>query len=220
MPRKRKVSNLMGLAVLSTLAAGPAHRYEIAARMRSWGKEHDMGVKWGSLYTVVDNLAKHGYVEVAGSERDGARPERTIYRITESGQAEMNDWTRELLSSPEPEQRRFMAGLSILMVLPPDEVADLLAQRITRLDNTIERTRAELATFEGTLSHLFLVEQDYELAMLEAEAAWARTLHTSLLDGTFPDLQAWRDWHQGIVPPEQITASTEGGTDRSQQRPD
>ncbi|MFI1917510.1 PadR family transcriptional regulator [Nocardia sp. NPDC020380] len=215
MPRKRKVSNLMALAVLSTLAAGPAHRYEIAARMRSWGKDHDMGVKWGSLYTVVDNLAKHGYVEVAGSERDGARPERTIYRITESGRDEMNDWTRELLSSPEPEQRRFMAGLSIIMVLPPDEVAELLAQRITRLDKTIEGIRAELAALAGTLPHLFLVEQDYELAMLQAEVAWARGLHASLTEGTFPDLQSWRDWHRGNMP-EQITALMEGGTDRPQ----
>ena len=103
MAAKRKVDNLMALAVLATVVQQPMHRYEIASLIRARGKDQDMDVKWGSLYTVVQNLAKHGFLEVVGTSRQGARPERTVYRITEAGRQEMLDWTRELLSTPEPE---------------------------------------------------------------------------------------------------------------------
>ena len=85
----RPVSNLLGLAVLGVLAQRPMHRYEIATTIREQGKDDDMAVKWGSLYTVVKNLERHGLVEAAGVDRDGARPERTTYRITDAGRAEM-----------------------------------------------------------------------------------------------------------------------------------
>lgn len=211
MARKRKVANLMGLAVLSALAVQPMHRYEIAARLRAWGKDTDMSIKWGSLYTVVDNLTKHGFLEVTGSERDGARPERTIYRITAAGRAELTDWTRELVSEPEAEKSRFLAGLSVLSVLPPDEVIDLLTQRITKLDKTITESRAQLAALEGTVPRLFLVEDDYELTMLSAEADWARALRDSLADGSFPDTEVWRAWHRDGVMPAELVELAEGG---------
>ena len=105
MATKRKVNNLLALAVLSVIVERPMHRYEIASMLRDRGKDRDMDIKWGSLYTVVQNLDKAGFLEVAGNERDGARPERTIYRITAAGRAEMIDWTRELIAVPEPEPK-------------------------------------------------------------------------------------------------------------------
>ena len=67
MAAKRKVDNLMALAVLATVVQQPMHRYEIASLIRARGKDQDMDVKWGSLYTVVQNLAKHGFLEVVGT---------------------------------------------------------------------------------------------------------------------------------------------------------
>ncbi|MFE3023241.1 PadR family transcriptional regulator [Nocardia tengchongensis] len=212
MARKRKVANLMGLAVLSAVVLQPMHRYEIAARLRAWGKDSDMGIKWGSLYTVVDNLTKHGFLEITGSERDGARPERTIYRITDAGRAELTDWTRELVADPEPERRRFTAGLSVLSVLPPDEVVELLTQRITKLDTVIAESRARLAALADTVPRLFLIEDDYELTMLAAEATWSRALRDSLADGSFPDTEGWRAWHRdGTLPQDLAELAAEGG---------
>ncbi|MEU0538848.1 PadR family transcriptional regulator [Nocardia sp. NPDC005978] len=216
MARKRKVGNLMALAVLSVLATGDMHRYEIAARLRAWGKDRDMGVKWGSLYTVVDNLTRHGFLEIAGSERDGARPERTIYRITDAGRAELADWARELISTPMPEQRPFMAGLSVLAALPPDDVVELLGTRIAALERTIAEQRAQLSTLESTLPRLFLIEDEYELAMLEAEAHWARTTRDALADGTFPEIGTWRAWHLAGTTPAEVVTEVEGGAPGAQ----
>ncbi|MGQ4619617.1 helix-turn-helix transcriptional regulator [Nocardia sp. R7R-8] len=201
--KKRKVDNLLALAVLSVIIERPMHRYEIAQTLRDRGKDQDMAIKWGSLYTVVQNMAKVGFLEVVGSERAGARPERVIYRITDAGRAELADWTRELLSTPEPEQHRFVAGLSILAVLPPAEVIELLGARLEALDRTIETVRRELGELAGTLPRLFIIESEFGLAMLEAEATWTRSLRAELTEGTFPGLAQWRAWHEhGTLPSE------------------
>ncbi|WP_039796392.1 PadR family transcriptional regulator [Nocardia araoensis] len=209
--KKRKVDNLLALAVLSVIIERPMHRYEIAQTLRERGKDQDMAIKWGSLYTVVQNMAKVGFLEVVGSERAGARPERVIYRITDAGRAEMADWTRELLSTPEPEHHRFVAGLSILAVLPPAEVIELLGTRLEALDRTIETVRRELGELAGTLPRLFIVESEFGLAMLEAEAAWTRSLRAELTEGTFPGLAQWREWHERGTLPSEVTEMVERG---------
>jgi len=211
--KRRKVANLLALAVLGTVTQRPMHPYEIASTLRAQGKDEDMAIKWGSLYTVVGNLAKHGFIEVAGSQREGARPERTIYRITEAGRAELRDWTRELVSTPQPEHPRFKAGLSMLAVLPPDEVADALRERVVALERAIAAQRATLAV-EPDLPRLFLVENEYELAVRAAELAWVRGLLDELTDETFPGLAAWRKWHAtGEIPPEYAELADRGSTE-------
>ncbi|HLS76081.1 MAG TPA: PadR family transcriptional regulator [Nocardia sp.] len=192
MPAKRKVDNLLALAVLSVIVERPMHRYEIASTLRSRGKDRDMDIKWGSLYTVVRNMTKAGFLEEIGSEREGARPERVIYRITEAGRAELVDWTKELLSQPRSERNAFTAGLSVVAMLSPEEVIELLDARITALEAIIAGVRAELESLAGTLPRLFVIETEYGLAMLEAETAWARGWRAELVDGTFPDLALWR----------------------------
>src|SRR5262245_20855148 len=107
MAGKRKVANLLALAVLSTVIQRPMHRYEMASVMRARGKDQDMNVKFGSLYTVVKNLEKNGFLEAVETTRQGARPERTVYRITGAGRQELVDWTRELLSDPHIERTWF-----------------------------------------------------------------------------------------------------------------
>jgi DNA-binding PadR family transcriptional regulator len=203
MAAKRKVENLMALAVLATVVQRPMHRYEIASLIRARGKDQDMDVKWGSLYTVVQNLAKHGFLEVVGTSRQGARPERTVYRITEAGRQEMLDWTRELLSTPEPEHPRFAAGLSVHMVLPPDEVIGLLRARLGALEESIAARREALAEHGADVPRLFLVEDEFMVAMLEAETAWTGAFLEELTSGTFPDLAMWNAYHAtGEMPPE------------------
>lgn len=197
MATKRKVNNLLALAILSVIIERPMHRYEIASKLRERGKDQDMDIKWGSLYTVVQNMVKAGFLEPVGSEREGSRPERVIYRITDAGRTEMSDWTRELIATPVLGRDAFTAGLSVIGALSPDEVIELLATRIAALEAIIAGVRRELDGLAGTLPRLFVIETEYGLAMLEAEAAWARSWRAELVDGTFPDLAMWRQMHTG-----------------------
>ncbi len=204
MATKRKVNNLLALAVLATVIERPMHRYEIASRMREHGKDRDMNIKWGSLYTVVQNMEKVGFLEVVGNERDGARPERTIYAITDAGRAEMADWARELIAEPAPEHHRLTAGLSVVAALPPDEVVELLGRRIEALGRIIEAARRELdQMMAANLPRLFVVEVEYGVAMLEAEMAWSASLREEIAGGTFPGVEFWRHMHAvGMSPAE------------------
>jgi DNA-binding PadR family transcriptional regulator len=191
----RKVRNLLGLAVLAAVAERPMHPYEMATVIRERGKERDMGLKWGSLYTVVGNLHRHGFIEVAESARAGARPERTVYRITGDGRRELQDWVRELIAVPVHEPPRFEAGLSVWVALGPDEVIGLLRQRLARLDEENSAQRAALDAHRREVPRMFLVEAEYDLALREADAEFTRGLLDELARGAFPDLQQWRDWH-------------------------
>jgi len=213
MVERRKVSNLLALAVLAAVAQRPMYPYEIASVIRAQGKDDDMAVKWGSLYTVVRNLAKHGFIEVVDSHREGARPERTVYQLTDAGMVELRDWTRELVATPQPEHPRFKAGLSVLSVLPPDEAVAALRERLAGLEQAISAQRAALAR-HADVPRLFLVEDEYELTVREAEVAWVRRLLAELTDETFPDLAVWRKWHvTGEVPPELAELAERGNTE-------
>jgi DNA-binding PadR family transcriptional regulator len=201
--KRRKVSNMLGLAVLSTVSARPMHPYEMASLMRERGKDRDMKIKWGSLYTVVRNLEKHGFLTVTENVRHGGRPERTVYRITDAGREELTDWVRELIAVPEREYPQFEAGLSVIGALTPDEMTALLFDRVAALEEEIAEQRAMLAAETEEVPRIFLIESEYDLAIREAEANWVRSLLAEIADGTLPGLAEWREFHAtGRVPPE------------------
>jgi DNA-binding PadR family transcriptional regulator len=174
----------------------------MASVMRARGKDRDMDIKWGSLYTVVQNLEKNGYLEQIGVTRQGARPERTVYQITDAGRDELVGWTRELIAEPEAEHTRFVAGLSVLAVLAPRDVVELLRRRLQRLTETVDTLTAQLEQ-ASDVPRLFLIEDEYRIAMTRAEADWVRSLLDELTAGTFPHLDAWRSFHEtGHMPSE------------------
>jgi DNA-binding PadR family transcriptional regulator len=216
MAKRRKVGNLMALALLSVLMHRPMHPYEMAGALRGWGKDRDMSVKWGSLYSVVQRLADHGFIEAAGTFREGNRPERTIYRITDAGRDELVDWARELLATPEIEPSRFRAGLSVMVALPPDEVAGLLRDRLCGLDAQAAVLRDTIETHRE-VPRLFLIEEEHDLAMTEAEAAWVRGLLAEVESGSFPGLGQWRDFHDGAAMPDELIDQAEKGIEKGAQ---
>jgi len=213
---KRKVANLLALAVLATVVQRPMHRYEMASVMRARGKDRDMDIKWGSLYTVVQNLEKNGFVEPVEVTRHGARPERTIYQITDAGRRELVEWTSELISEPATEHTRFVAGLSVMIVLAPDDAIALLRTRLARLSEQIDAERAVVAEAGAEVPRLFLVEDEYRIAMTVAEAEWTRSLVDELSSGTFPMLDVWRKFHESGAIPAELTELAQRGAEHDE----
>ena len=126
MAQKRKVGNLLALAVLSYLSQQPMHPYELARTLREHGDDRSIKFNHGSLYMVVQQLAKAGFISEVETSRDGQRPERTVYALTEAGRAEFQDWLRDLVAEPAHEYPRFVSALSLISALPPSEVISLL----------------------------------------------------------------------------------------------
>jgi DNA-binding PadR family transcriptional regulator len=198
MAKRRKVSNLLALTLLAQLQQRPMYPYEMASMLREHGKDQAIKINWGSLYTVVQNLQKNGFIEAIEVVREGRQPERTTYRITEAGRAEVKDWLRELIGEPEREYSRFEAGLGDAGNLPPDQVIPLLRKRLDVLDKANEETGNMLAVLVETqqVPRLFLIENEYYLAMRKAEAEWVRGLLAELESGTFPGLDFWQVLHE------------------------
>ena len=202
---KRKMSNPLALAVLAHVAEAPRHPYEIAQVLRARGKEQSIKINYGSLYTVVQSLERHGFIEAAGTERDGRRPERTVYGVTEAGRVELRDWLGELLGTPAKEYPRFESALSLMGVLHPDEAVPLLEQRLALLDASVAARREELAQYRTVLPRVFLVEGEYGVAMAAAEAEWTRQLLKEMADGSLSGMDGWRQYHDtGQAPQEWV----------------
>lgn len=198
MARRRTVTSPLALSVLATLSEGPMHPYEIARLLRHRGKDQSIKIRYGSLYTVVQKLEDHGFVEAEGTARAGRRPERTVYRLTDDGRDELDDRLRELLSEPTKEYPQFEAALSLMGVLSPDDVIGLLTERLRLLDLELATARAglhELVTKQG-LPRLFLIESEYAVALKQAEADWVRGLISELTDGSIDGVGYWRAWHE------------------------
>jgi DNA-binding PadR family transcriptional regulator len=208
-PRKtgrRKMTNLLALSLLTLLMERPMYPYEMAAQLRHRGKDQAIKINWGSLYTVVQNLEKYGFVEAVEVAREGRAPERTTYQITDAGRAELKDWLRELLSEPEREYTRFEAALGESAVLPPNELAGLLQRRLDTLEAANARHRAELDALVTQLPRLFLIESEYHLALRRAEAEWVRGVLKEFTDGTFPGIKEWQLYHDTGKVPEDVLA--------------
>jgi DNA-binding PadR family transcriptional regulator len=196
---KRKVSNPLALAVLACLFERPMHPYEMASTMRERGKDQSIKLNYGSLYTVVEALQQHGLIAAQETEREGRRPERTVYRLTDAGRMELIDWVSELLSRPAKEYTRFEAGLSLAGVLPPEDIVALLTQRCVNLELEISQMRAILQLVqERGLQRMHVIEGEYATAMREAELAWTRNLVKEIGSGQLGDLEEWRATHRAL----------------------
>jgi DNA-binding PadR family transcriptional regulator len=173
MAKKRKVGNLLALAVLSYLVRQPMHPYELARSLRENGDDRSIKFNHGSLYMVVQQLAKAGFITEVETTREGQRPERTVYALTDAGRQELRDWLRELVEQPQHEYPHFVAALSLIAALPPGEVVQLLRTRLRRLadQRTEIRTMVD-ATLAQNVHPLFLVEEEYRLTMLAAESSF------------------------------------------------
>jgi DNA-binding PadR family transcriptional regulator len=206
MAKRRKVGNLLALSLLNLLMQRPMYPYEMASELRRRGKDQAIKINWGSLYTIVQNLEKYGFIEAMEVAREGRQPERTTYRITEAGRAELLDWIRELLSIPERAYTRFEAALGEGAIMPPGDLAALLRQRLDTLDAANAEQEVELKAFQTQIPRLFLIESEYHLALRRAEADWVRGLLKELADGTFPGLRDWQRFHETGQLPDEVLA--------------
>src|SRR5215211_8802651 len=133
MAKRRKVGNLLALAVLSYLIQRPMHPYELSRTLRDNDDTRSIKFNHGSLYMVVGQLAKAGFIAEQEITREGQRPERTVYALTDAGRHELRDWLRELVEEPQQEYPHFVAALSLIGALDPDEAVELLRRRLERL---------------------------------------------------------------------------------------
>jgi DNA-binding PadR family transcriptional regulator len=174
------------------------HPYEVAQTLRSRAKHESIRLNYGSLYGVVELLEKRGFIRARETVREGRRPERTIYEITDTGARELNDWLTELVAQPAKEYLQFEAALSLLPVLPPDVAVDVLRERMTKLEVHLAQMQgAQKAALEAGLPRLFEIEGEYVEALARAELEFVSRLVKDIESGELDGLDLWRSFLAG-----------------------
>jgi DNA-binding PadR family transcriptional regulator len=197
----------LALAVMNLLAEAPMHPYEMKTKMKERGHDQVIRLKGGSIYDTVERLEQGGFIEAQTTSREGRRPERTVYAITEAGREEIMAWLRELLAQPVNEYPQFGAALAFFAALDKDEVVRLLKVRIALLDGQAKGDEAHLKTFADMgLPRLFLIEGEYAVAMKCAERDWIRQLIEDIEGG-----RLWITKAQMEAVQEKFEKRTEGG---------
>lgn len=183
-PRAERWSPL-AFAVLATLAERPMHAYGMHRTLADRGKAVLIGSpSRASLYPVLERLVRNGLVEVASTERETRRPERTVYRVTEQGRSHARELLLGYLASPSSDSAGFVIGLSFMMLAEPRDVAAALLSRRGMLASELATLRDGLE--EGTrlgLPSLFQLDETYRLAITEAALAHLDSVTAALEDG-------------------------------------
>ncbi|GLV55266.1 PadR family transcriptional regulator [Dictyobacter sp. S3.2.2.5] len=220
---RRKVSNLLALAVLSLLTERPMHPYEMSAVMRQRELSSVIKLNQSSLYAVIDALQREQWIMPVETQREGRYPERTIYTTTEAGRAELADWLRSLIRQPATEYTQFAAGLAFLGNLPPDEVVTLLQEYLQHLQPEIDQAKSNLERGSQLgVDRLFLVEDRYALTLLETRSTFVQQLIQEIHDGTLTEIRdghlQWKIQRQDLALLGSEQTSNETPDDQSQDR--
>lgn len=150
-------------AVLALLSKGPSHGYELKGSF-----EESVGPQWGELnighlYQVLDRLVRDELVTKRVVPQ-ADRPDKTVYRLTKRGRAELDRWLRAPFVRRSGYRDDFFLKIFAASRMGGDRLAEVI--RIQR-----EAYLSELAS----LGHLRLRHREEPLVHLLIEAA---VLHT------------------------------------------
>jgi DNA-binding PadR family transcriptional regulator len=175
--------DLVALTVLALLMTGPKHTYEMHRMMIDTHKTFVTGLP-RSMYHAVERLLKDNLIDAVDTLKDGPRPERTVYALTDAGRVELAEREDRLLRTPDPDATLFVAALSYVGCLSVDRAREALAERLETLNRQLDGATAALAEHGRRVPRLLLIELEFSKARDAAEARWVQQLIADLADGT------------------------------------
>jgi DNA-binding PadR family transcriptional regulator len=162
------------LAILSIVAEGPIHGYDIQTIIIQRGLRAWTNIGVSSMYYVLQKLERQELVESKETTRMEG-PSRRQYRITPAGFGVLQTAVADLISTPREYANGFELGLANLHVLRPAQIRTaFIAYRqelVSRLSQARERwqdLRDSNAPFN--VDAMF----GHHVAMLEAELHWIK----------------------------------------------
>jgi DNA-binding PadR family transcriptional regulator len=177
----------LGISVLALLAERPMHPYEMYQLLVQRREDRIVKVRPGSLYHTVDRLAEQKLVRAKGTDREGNRPERTMYESTTEGEAALSARITDILATPIREYPLFPIALAESHNLPASEVAELLKRRIELLHDDIDELEAVAQVArEHDVPRVFWLAVEYTGTIQNAEAKWLSELVGQIETGELP----------------------------------
>jgi DNA-binding PadR family transcriptional regulator len=204
MTRRARRSPL-GLVVLGQLVEEPMHVYRMQKLFEERGKDRVVNVRSrASLYQTIERLVRLGLVKVHETVQTERHPDRIVYAITDAGRDVAGEWLRHMLHSTGGEYPEFIAAVSMLFGLTPEDAREQLELRAESLEAELAETEAQLAGAPAGLPRLFLLEEEYRRTLLDAELAWVRGVIEDLRKGRLTWSEQWlREIAAAFNPPDE-----------------
>lgn len=175
-------ANPVRLLILGLLAGGPLHGHQIRRTAELTGIEQWGGVKVGALYGMLHRLETENLIEPVRTERDGNRPQRTVYKITAEGHEELAIHRDRALTQPVVYSTTVEAALKWPAGLTDDDLRERLSRRRDALAATLSdlMNSRDLYEKEGRLPASGIAGYRRTQLHLEAELAWHEELDPML----------------------------------------
>jgi DNA-binding PadR family transcriptional regulator len=174
----------LALAIMNLLFERPMHPYEMKTTMKERGHDEVIKLKGASIYDTVERLERGGFIQSQETSRDGRRPERTVYALTEPGRDELQTWMREIVSEPAREFPEFAAALAFIAGLDRAEAVELLQRRILLQEAQLAAATTKLrGALAAGIPRLFTLEGEYLIAMRRAEIDWVKEVAADIQNG-------------------------------------
>ena len=120
---------------------------------------------------------------MAEVERDGARPERSVYEISDAGRASAHSWLTDMLSVPRRGFPDVNAAQAHASVLAPGELATLLRTRRGAVAAEVEQLQGELNAGAAFLPRVILLDAELMVRTRTAELDYLDDALTGLDSG-------------------------------------
>lgn len=167
------------LLLLGLLSTHPQHGYQMNEFI-----EKNLGrvslMKKATAYAMLSRMENAGLVE-ASEGREGNRPTRRVYSITDDGLKEMMDMLEAILGDPEYQPPFGDIAVMFIDILESDRAAELIRKRLDWMDE-------EIRFMESAPSHEAHKQSidlgiSRRLALMKADRDWFAELLVKLQSG-------------------------------------
>lgn len=175
------------LVILGLLRRKPLYGYEIKhiieEHMSDW-----TSIAFGSIYFALDKLADEKFVQKVEVEKEGKRPSRSVYQITDSGREEFLRLLREGWQQVEQQYFSLDICLFFLESLPIEEVKQYLRMHKSALQEALAhiQTHRDEQMQIPQVPRLAMAIFDHSLAHSKAELEWVTDLLEKMESGVYP----------------------------------
>jgi DNA-binding PadR family transcriptional regulator len=164
--------------LLALLEREPMYGYQLRSEF-----ERTTGATWplniGQVYTTLSRLHRDGLVEEAGAAGDTVEHGKVVYRLTDSGRADLTRWFTTPVTQDSRPRDELAIKIALAVTTPGVDARSVVqAQRTATLRHLQELTRLKAGASDEDMAWLLVL--DSMIFRSEAEVRWLDHTETRL----------------------------------------
>ncbi|MRX72227.1 PadR family transcriptional regulator [Bacillus lacus] len=183
----------MKLTILGLLMEREAHPYDMKQTMKFRHMDHYIKLQKGSLYYAVEQLLKENYIVVADIVKDSNRPDKTIYRITDSGEKHFHKLLIDQLSTKTNFFHPLSTGLAFALHGDQKQVAEMLEIRYQKELQRCKELKEIFHLYHTQVPCAVLHLMKGAILHSETETSWLKNL---IKDAKLGNLKKIGEYHE------------------------